>query len=392
MSDVPPSTRILEEAAATLRTLRGSIDEVDDALIDLLNRRAHLACDVAKAKAQASLRAYVPERERQLLDRLCARSRGPLPEHSLRLIYKEIISACLALESPLEVAFLGPEATFTHEATKRYFGLSARLKACRSIPDVFDDVERSRCAFGVVPIENSSEGMVDHTLDAFTRSRLQICAEVLLEVSHHLLTHSGDVIGVTKVYSPLQALEQCRSWLHANLPGVPHVDVPNTARAAQLAAEDPTAAAVATDLAASMYGLRIAASNLDDLGGNLTRFLVIGHDEPSPTGQDRTSIMFALKDTAGVLYEALGSFARAGINMSRIESRPSRRQPWEYLFFIDLDGHRTAPDVSEAIASLQTTCSFMRVLGSYPQGRLTSRLAGRKPPQESLPPLPQAEK
>jgi chorismate mutase/prephenate dehydratase len=209
-------------------------------------------------------------------------------------------------------------------------------------------------------------------------SELTICDEVLFEVSHHLLTRSGDRSKITKVYSRPQAIEQCRTWFDHNLPGIPIVDVSNTARAAVLAAEDTTAAAVAGDLAASMYGLRIAASNLDDLGRNITRFLVIGRDAPAPTDRDRTSIMFALDDAPGVLYRALKSFADRGINMSRIESRPSHREAWEYLFFVDLEGHSQDPRVAEAVQDLAGVCAFMKVLGSYPQGRLASRLLPRK--------------
>ena len=248
--------------------------------------------------------------------------------------------------------------------------MSARLTAKTTIQEVFGDVERGRSDYGVVPIENSTEGVVNHTLDSFMQSELVICAEVLLAVSHHLLNISGQLGGITKVYSHPQALAQCRVWLDQNLPGVPLVDVSSTARAAQLAAEDPSAAAISSDLAASMYGLHIAASDLEDVRGNMTRFLIIGADRPDPTGHDRTSIMFALKDEPGILFRALAPFAEHGINMSRIESRPSRRRAWDYLFFIDLDGHQSDPAVAAAIAALEQTCEFIKVLGSYPQGAL----------------------
>lgn len=363
---------------AELDRLRGAIDAADDAIIRLLNERAKVALEIGAIKARHAQRAYVPERERLVLDRLVSRNRGPLPEESLRLIYKEIISASLALESPLEVAYLGPEATFTHEATKRHFGLSARLKARRTIPEVFSDVEHERCEYGVVPIENSTEGVVNHTLDTFVTSDLGISAEILLEVSHQLLTRSGETDSITKVYSHPQALAQCRAWLDSNLPGVAQVDVSSTARAAQLASEDSAAAAVASDLAASLYGLQIAASRLEDVHSNLTRFLVIGRDTPPLTGSDRTSIMFALKDAPGILFRALEPFARSKINMSRIESRPSRRRAWDYLFFIDLDGHRDDERVANAIAELEAACQFIKVLGSYPQGRLAQSTGRRR--------------
>ena len=372
-----PLTKVQQTAEKQLEKLRGGIDAIDDRVVTLLNERAKIAQKIGAAKAKLGRRAYAPDRERMLLDRLVQRSKGPLPDEGLRLIYKEIISASLALESPLEVAYLGPEATFTHEATKRHFGMSARLQPRRSIGDVFTDVERGRCHYGVVPIENSTEGVVTHTLDTFMGSELTISAEILLEVSHHLLTRAGEMRVVTKVYSHPQALAQCRGWLNANLPGVPLVDVSSTARAAQLAAEDSGAGAVASDLAASMYGLQVAASHLEDVRGNMTRFLVIGHDCPAPTGADRTSIMFAIKDSPGVLFQALGAFASLGINLSRIESRPSRRRAWDYLFFIDLEGHRADPGVEDAIQILRDTCVFMKVLGSYPQGYLRSLRNGK---------------
>lgn len=351
-----------------LSVLRNQIDAIDDQLVELLNKRAHCAQEVGKVKAKTSQRAYVPSREHQLITRLMNQNSGPLPSNSIRLIYKEIISACLALESPLQVSFLGPEATFTHEATKRHFGLSAQLCPQRTIPEVFGDVESGRCEYGVVPIENSTEGVVNHTLDSFMTSELRIGAEVLLDVSHHLLTQSGNIQGITKIYSHPQALAQCRGWLERNLPGTPLIDVSSTGRAAQLAAEDNAAAAVASDLAASLYELQIAHSHLQDVHGNMTRFLVIGKDEAQPTGHDKTSLMFALKDAPGILYEALSCFADFGINMSRIESRPSRRRAWDYLFFIDIEGHQSAENVGKAIESLKNICQYLRVLGSYPSG------------------------
>jgi chorismate mutase/prephenate dehydratase len=353
-----------------LAELRARIDALDEQVLALANERAELAQHIGKLKAGSHARFYVPERERQVMQRLLEQNRGPLSADAVQLIFKEIISACLALESPLLVAYLGPEATFTHAATKRHFGLSARLLPRRTIAEVFADVERGRATYGVIPIENSTEGIVNHTLDSFMHSDLCIIAEVLLQVSHHLLNRSGDLGGITKVYSHPQALAQCRNWLHANLPGVALVDVSSTARAAELAAEDGTAAAVASDLAASLYNLQIASSHLEDLSGNLTRFLVIGDEASAPSGQDRTSLMFAVRDQPGVLFEALQHFATRHINMSRIESRPSRRRAWDYLFFIDLDGHRDDLTLTEALAALQGTCEFVKVLGSYPRGAL----------------------
>jgi chorismate mutase/prephenate dehydratase len=362
------------QEADPLTGLRGLIDSVDNGVIELLNKRAQLAREIGDIKIKRSQKMYVPERERALLSRLLESNPGPLPPAGLKLIYKEIISACLALESPLKVAFLGPEGTFTHAATKRYFGLSAQLMPKQAIPDVFADVERERCEYGVVPIENSTEGVVNHTLDAFMGSSLTSCAEVLLPVSHHILTVTGESHGITKVYSHPQALAQCRGWLERNLPGVPLIDVSSTARAAQLASEDPCAAAVAGDLAASIHGLRIANERVEDLQGNMTRFLVIGPEAAPPSENDRTSIMFSLIDKPGVLFDALAPFAKVGINLSRIESRPSRQRAWEYTFFIDLVGHQADSRVEEAIGELEKICIFMKVLGSYPRAALEERV------------------
>ncbi len=362
------------DTKAELAALRDRIDACDDRLIEVLNERAAVAQSIGRIKTRANLKAYVPERERQVLDRVTKKSPGPLGEESLRLIYKEIISASLALESPLEVAYLGPEATFTHDAAKRHFGMSARLKPCRTIPEVFEEVEHRRCEYGVVPIENSTEGIVNHTLDMFVASELGIAAEVQLEVAQHLLTLNGKKEGIHKIVSHPQALAQCRHWLSQHLPGVPMVDVESTGRAAEMASKDPAVAAVASELAASLYDLRITDRHIEDLRGNVTRFLVIGAEDPPPTKSDRTSIMFALKDAPGILYKALQPFAKARINLSRIESRPSRRRAWDYLFFIDLEGHKAEPRVAGAIAGLKRACSFIKVLGSYPRAKSAREL------------------
>jgi chorismate mutase/prephenate dehydratase len=375
-----PRKKTATSATAKLRPelapLREGIDACDDQIIALLNRRAGLAQQIGAIKARAKVRAYVPERERQVLDRLVALSKGPLPEESLRQIYKEIISASLALESPLQIAFLGPEATFTHAACKKHFGSSARLKTCSTIADVFGEVENHRCEYGVVPIENSAEGLVHHTLETFIGSDLLICAEVLLPVNHHLLSNAGDTQKVTKVYAHPEAVQDCQPWLDAHLAHARLVDVASTARAVQLAAEDDTAAAVGIEMAASLYNVPIVARNLESSSGNFTRFLVIGHDEPTASDHDRTSLMFALKDAPGILYTALQRLARSQINLTRIESRPARRRHWDYLFFIDIDGHRAEANVAAGLEELAEMCVFIKVLGSYPQGKLQARRGG----------------
>lgn|SRR3990167_1864024 len=267
------------------------------------------------------------------------------------------------------VSYLGPEATFTHTATKRHFGEHAKLNPCRNIPEIFKQVEVGHSVYGVVPIENSIEGMVSHTLDSFMNTKLSICAEVTLPISHHLLSRSGRLENITKIYSHPQALAQCHNWINNNLPNARLIDVSSTAEGALKVLEnvDRDSAAVASDFAATTYNLHIAATNIEDVSNNITRFLVIGQEHPELTGNDRTSIMFALKNQPGILYRALEPFAKHGINMSRIESRPSPDRIWDYLFFIDLEGHRSETKISEAINELRSTCEFVKILGSYPR-------------------------
>ncbi len=362
-SAVPAWQRELED-------LRARIDGVDHHILTLLNDRARLAVRIGKLKARVGRRAYAPERERALLDRLVAANRGPLGEESLRLIYKEVVSASLALESPLHVAYLGPEAAFTHEAAKRHFGLSARLAPRASVAQVFEDVERRRCDYGVVPIENSLEGMVGQTLDALGSTELSIEAEVLLQVSHSLLAATADPAVIRTVVATPQALEQCAAWLERHLPSAVQVPVASTTRAAQLAAEASGTAVVASELAAGLYGLQLVAAHIEDARENLTRFLILGREGVAPTGTDRTSVMFALKDAPGILYRALAPFAELDINLSRMESRPSRQRAWDYMFFIDLEGHISDVRVAEALTRLREACAFIKVLGSYPRGHL----------------------
>ncbi len=364
-----PRAPEVEAEHVDLGAVRRGIDAIDSRIVGLLNERAKLAERAGAAKLRDGRPTYAPDREREVLDRLARINEGPLPDESLRVIYHEILSASRALESPLIVAYLGPEATFTHEAAKRHFGLSAHLAARRTIAEVFADVERGRAAYGVVPIENSQEGVVNHTLDLFVNSDLSIGAEILLGVHQHLLSRTGDLSAVTRVYSHAHAIAQCRQWLENNLAGVPLIDVDSTARAAELAAEDPSAAAIASEMAATLYRLQPAARRIEDMRGNATRFLVIGHDEPKPTGADRTSLVFALHDTPGILHRALAVFAKDRVNLTRIESRPSRRRAWDYIFFVDLEGHQKDPEVARVITALRKSCAFLKVLGSYPRGR-----------------------
>jgi chorismate mutase/prephenate dehydratase len=352
---------------ASLPELRIAIDAVDDRLLDLLNERARLVKDVGALKTETKQPFYVPHREREIVERLKEQNRGPFPTEAVQAVFAEIISACLSLEHPLRVAFLGPEATFTHMAARARFGLSARYVPAATIDGVFAEVDKQLADVGVVPIENSTDGVVNSTLDMFMDSELVVSAEIVLPVSQCLLTRSGTLDGITKVYSHPQALGQCRGWLSANLPKAALIDVASTALAARLAKDDPVAAAVASELAGQLYDLRVAKAKIEDEVHNVTRFLVIGQKPAEPSGRDKTSLMLSVRDQPGVLYRVLEPLASRGINLTRIESRPSRRKAWDYVFFVDLDGHVSEPTVAEGIRALGTACSAVKVLGSYPR-------------------------
>ncbi len=356
-------------ATKSIQELRDGIDAIDLEILALLNRRAGLVIEVGKVKERDGQEFYVPEREQEVLRKLMERNTGPLPEQAIKNVFREIMSASLSLEKPLRVAFLGPVATFTHQACIQHFGLSAEFAPKKDIADVFDDVEKGRAVFGVVPIENSTEGVVSHTLDMFVRSNLRIYAEVMLEISLALLNKSGRLSDIAKICSHPHAIAQCKDWVKGNLPNALVFDVSSTALAAQMAAEDPSTAAVASIAAASLYDLRVIEKNIEDSPNNFTRFLVIGKDVAKRTGRDKTSIMFAIKDAPGALYTMLKPFASRGINLTKIESRPLKTKAWEYVFFVDLDGHVSDEPVRGAIAELEESCSFLKTLGSYPKSQ-----------------------
>jgi chorismate mutase/prephenate dehydratase len=357
----------MDEETRTLPELRAAIDAVDDELLRRLNDRARLVKAVGALKAELSQPIFVPGREQQIIDRLSADNEGPFPPEAIRPVFSEIISACLSLEQPLKVAFLGPEATFTHMAARARFGLSAHYVPAPTIGGVFAEVERGVADLGVVPIENSTEGVVNSTLDVLMDSELVIAAEIVLPVSHCLLTRSGTLDGVAKVYSHPQALAQCRGWLSQNLPNAAGIEVASTALAARLAKDDPVAAAVASELAGRLYGLKVARGNIEDETHNVTRFLVLGKEPAGSSGRDKTSIMLSVKDQPGVLYRVLEPLARRGVNLTRIESRPSRLRAWDYVFFLDVDGHRDDARLAGALGELAPLTAQLKVLGSYPR-------------------------
>ena len=354
----------------SLDHLRRAIDAVDDEVLALLNRRAGLAAEVGQLKAAAAPEAlfHAPKREREILARLEGENGGPFPDAAVRTIFQEIMSACLSLEKPLRVAFLGPEGTFTHLAARHQFGGSSQSLPQGTIQAVFQAVERGRADYGVVPVENATEGSVDTTLDAFLDSPLRICAEILLPVDQALLLRPElDLSAVRRVYSHPQALGQCRRWLEAHLPQADRIEAPSTSEAARLAREDAEGAAVASELAAELFGLKVAETKIQDLAANATRFLVLGPKGAEPSGRDRTTLLAMAQDGPGALLRLLEPLARRGLNLSRIQSRPTRRKLWEYAFFLDVEGHAEDPLLAEALVEVQSACASMKILGSYPQ-------------------------
>lgn len=350
-----------------ISSLRSRIDRLDKQIIRLLNARASIIVNIAKVKQKSGSSIYSPEREREVLSRISRGNRGPLNKRSLEAIYREIMSASLALEKPLKIAYLGPQASFTHLAALKKFGSQVEYVACASISDVFLGVERDDCDYGVVPIENSIEGAVSHTLDMFMDSDLKICSQIILDVSHNLLSNypKGKI---KRVYSILQVFGQCRIWLQENLPGIELVEVSSTTRAAQIAAKEKNSACIASMLAAKIYKLKAVATDIEDSPHNITRFFVIGKTEAGQTKDDRTSVLFSVKDKIGALHDMLVPFKNYGLNLTKIESRPSKKKAWDYYFFVDLVGHKDSPRVRKALQELENKCKFLKVLGSYPAG------------------------
>src|SRR6185503_8563892 len=345
------------------------IDQIDEKIVSLLNDRASLAQKIGRSKSVNHQEVYAPHREKEVLERVCELNHGPLSAQVIGAVFREIISGCRGLEGPLNVSFFGAEATYTHLAAREKFGSAATLRSTASISEVFQEVSQGRAAFGVVPIENSTEGVVAHTLDQLVESDLQISAEIFQDIHHHLLSRSGKAENVQRIISHPQALAQCRDWLARHFPSVPVEEVASTAHAAIKAAGDASLAAISSAMAKEVYDLQSVAANIEDQGTNITRFLVIGKTSAAPSGDDKTSLVFSVQDKPGVLHRMLQPFARSRINLTKIESRPIKKRPWEYLFFLDLRGHREQAAVKKAIAALEKNCSFLKVMGSYPSGR-----------------------
>jgi chorismate mutase/prephenate dehydratase len=351
----------------SLPELRKEIDRVDEQLIGLLNRRAQLAQQIGQAKSTARSHYFTPEREHIVYKRLLTLNKGPLDGTAVRSIYKEIISACIALEKPLTIAYLGPEGTFSHLASIARFGNSSTFVGTESIADVFVQVERSHADYGIAPVENSWAGVVPETLDTFMNSNLRVVSEVYQPITHNLLTRCETLGAVKRLYSHFQPLAQCRQWLNNHLAQAEKVEVSSTARAAEMAAQEPESAAIATWLAAERCDIPILCDHIEDNPSNRTRFLVLGYNEPEPTGKDKTSLMFSLHNKPGQLAHALNAFEKYDVNLTMIESRPTKTAAWQYLFYIDVQGHTRDAPVTKAVNLLKEHSLFVRVLGSYPE-------------------------
>lgn len=371
-----PARKVARSAGATppklnLEEIRHQIDAVDERIQALLNERAGLAQKVGLSKNAEgrTVDFYRPEREAEVLRSVLKRNKGPLRNEEVLRLFREIMSACLAQQEPLKIAFLGPEGTFTQQAVFKHFGHSVRALALGTINEVFQEVEAGHADFGVVPIENSTEGTVNNTLDMFLNSPLKICGEIELRIQQHLMGQMQDLRKIARICSHQQSLAQCRSWLDENLSGIERIPVSSNAEGARRARDEKGTAAIAGQAAAEVYGLNVIVANIEDQADNTTRFFVIGRKLFNPSGTDRTTLLFSAGDTdsPGALHRLLEPFARRRISLTRIESRPSRRRKWDYVFFIDAEGHADVEPLKSALEDLKAQASLIRVLGSYPK-------------------------
>lgn len=354
-----------------LLELRDKIDELDQKIQLLITERAAVAQEVALTKQQTQDSVfYRAEREAQVLRRVMERNKGPLRDEEMARLFREIMSACLALEQVMSIAFLGPEGTFTQAAALKHFGHSINTVPFGSISEVFREVESGTVSYGVVPVENSTEGVVNHTLDEFMTSSLNICGEVILRIHHNILSKEDDVAKIQKIYSHQQSLAQCRKWLDTNMPDVELIDVSSNAAAALMASEEKNTAAIAGETAAEIYQLNMLVPNIEDNPDNTTRFLIIGKRETPPSGDDKTSLLISTPNRAGALLSILQPFAKNDISMNRIESRPSQRGTWDYVFFVDIDGHQDDEKIKQALDELGQVATMVNVLGSFPKAVL----------------------
>jgi len=357
-----------------LDQLRQQIDSLDRQIQQLINQRARCAQQVAEVKQKyaqpgESVVFYRPEREAQVLRKVMERNEGPLPDEGMARLFREVMSQCLALEEPLQVAYLGPEGTFTQQAAVKHFGHAVQCRGQVSIADVFREVESGAAHYGVVPVENSTEGVVTHTHDSFLESGLKICGEVTLRIHHHLLNKNADA-GITRIYSHAQSLGQCRLWLDQNYPNVERVAVSSNAEAARRASQEDGTAAIAGEAAAELYNLNVVRANIEDRPDNTTRFLIIGSQETQASGEDKSSILVSSRNQPGALYQVLEPFHKAGISLTRIETRPARTGAWSYVFFIDFEGHVNDEKIAPVLNELRQVALDFKWLGSYPKAVL----------------------
>lgn len=350
-----------------VNNLREKIDDVDQQIVQLLDERARHVKEIGKIKQKEGMDLYVPGREREILKRFESMEPKDFPISSVKHIYREIIATCLNLEKPLKIAYLGPEATFTHLAGLKQFGRETELVPHGTVSDVFNRVERDEVDFGIVPVESSNDGAVKHTLDRFLNSTVSICSEIYLRINLYLLSREDSIGDVETVYSHSQALSQARDWIETNLADVEIKETQSTAEAARLVSNEKGTAAVASEVASDIYDLNILASKLEDRPDNFTRFLVLGTQIPKSTGDDKTSIVFSVEDRPGALYEVLEIFGENEINMTKIESRPSMDSTWNHVLFVDFLGHQADPLIESLLADLQDRTPFSKILGSYPR-------------------------
>ncbi|MBF0478479.1 MAG: prephenate dehydratase [Candidatus Omnitrophica bacterium] len=349
-----------------LPDLRKKIDLLDQKLVALLNARAEVSKAVGQYKAEHQCSIYSPARERAVYERIKRLNKGPMSNEAFEAVYREIMSSSLALEKKLKIAYFGNEGSFTHLAANKKFGTMVGYAPYASIFEVFTAVEHEECDYGVVPIENSVEGAVTHTFDLLADSELKICSQTMLKISQNLLSKAVDIKSIKKIYSHPQVFGQCRIWLYKNMSYAEQITVGSTTEAAQYALKDKHAAAIGSQFLGELQGLNVLCPNIQDIAHNTTRFLVIANEDAPATGRDRTSILFSIKDNVGALHAMLTPFSKNKINMTKIESRPSKRKAWEYLFFVDFEGHREDAKVKKALSQLEAMCNYLKILGSYP--------------------------
>jgi len=350
----------------SLEELRKRIDELDHQLVKLLNERARIVVEVGRLKNQTGGQVYAPQREKEVFERIIQANEGPLPDKCLMAVWRELMSGSFVLERPLRIGYLGPKGSYSHTAAMLKFGQSVEYESLADIRSIFDEVSKGHCDLGLVPVENSTGGGVIETLDALIDSDVKICSEVLMAIHHNLLANCpGDQI--KKIYSKPEVFAQCRNWLSAAFKQAQTIPVASTAKAAQMAAAEPGTAAIGSTIAAELYGLKVLCENIEDIANNITRFLVIGREDAKPTGEDKTAILFSTAHKAGALADVLNVLKRYDINMTNIESRPSRKRQWEYYFFVDFLGHRMDESVSEGLKEAGKHCLQLSVLGSFPQ-------------------------